>query len=295
MVAYKKSTTTLLLTATLAAAQNGTFPYASQVMEETDITYTTVIPSLCATGLVPHTYTIKQHCDYAPCEQPAVPYGWEVKTKWCEEGCGPEPTYVPVTECPWENPAPTPACYGEGCYKDEVVCPEGNTYTNWYHMPTPEPTPYTPHPEPEPEPSYPPKCEGEGCSPHPEPKPYPPPVHPETKPYPPPVHPETKPYPPPVHPETKPYPPPVHPETKPYPPPVHPTPAPEPTPYVPSGCEGPECPGFVTKVYPEPEVPCNTTVPPPPMYTGAGVKTAASGVLGFIAVAIVAFLINYSV
>ncbi|RVD88234.1 uncharacterized protein DFL_002426 [Arthrobotrys flagrans] len=234
MVAYKKSSALLLTTATLAAARNGTLPYEPTV-EGTDLTYTTVIPSLCPTGLVPHTYTIKQHCDYAPCEQPAVPYGWEVKTKYCAEGCGPEPTYVPVTECPWENPVPTPACYGPGCYKDEVICPEGNTYTNWYHIPTPEPKP------------YPPKCEGEGCNPHPEPKPYPP-VHPES--------------------------------------------TPEPTPYTPSGCEGPECPGFVTKVYPptEPEFPCNTTAPSPPMYTGAGVKTAASGVLGFIAVAIVAFL-----
>ncbi|KAK6507073.1 hypothetical protein TWF481_005523 [Arthrobotrys musiformis] len=257
MVAYmKKSTATLLTAASLAAAQNGTLPY---VPDGTDITYTTVIPSLCPTGLVPHTYTIKQHCDYAPCEQPEVPHGWEVKTKYCEEGCGPSPTYVPVTECPWENPAPTPECYGPGCYGDEVICPEGNTYTAWYHLPTPEPKP------------YPPPCEGEGCNPHPEPKPYPPPVHPEPKPYPPKCEGEG------CNP---------HPEPKPYPPPVHPEPTPEPT-YTPS-CEGPGCPGWVTKV--TPEVPCNTTVPPPPMYTGAGVKTAASGVLGFIAVAIVAFL-----
>ncbi|KAK6350837.1 hypothetical protein TWF718_004020 [Orbilia javanica] len=265
MVAYKKSTALILTTATLAAAQNGTLPYVPSEEGTHDITYTTVIPSLCPTGLVPKTYTINQHCDYAPCEKPEVPYGWEVKTKYCGEGCGPAPTYVPVTECPWENPAPTPACYGPGCYKDEVICPEGNTYTNWYHIPTPEP------------------------------KPYPPPVHPEPKPYPPPVHPEPKPYPPPVHPEPKPYPPPVHPEPKPYPPSVHPVPTPAPTPYTPTTCEGPGCPGFVTKVYPpptKPEVPCNTTVPPPPMYTGAGVKTAASGVLGFIAVAIVAFLLT---
>ncbi|KAK6361923.1 hypothetical protein TWF730_005630 [Orbilia blumenaviensis] len=259
MVAYKKSATTLVFSAAVAAAQNGTHPYAP-----TEMTYTTVIPSLCPTGLVPHTYTIKQQCDYPPCEQPAVPYGWEVKTKYCAEGCGPAPTYVPVTECPWENPAPTPACYGEDCYRDEVVCPEGNTYTNWYHKPTPAPEP-TPVPEP-----YTPKCEGEGC--------YPPPSHPEPKPYPTPSHPEPKPYPPKC-------------EGEGCNPPSHP----EPTPYTPSGCEGPQCPpvcpgpycpDVVTKVYP----PTNNTVPHPPMYTGAGVKTAASGVLGFIAVAIVAFL-----
>ncbi|KAK6534589.1 hypothetical protein TWF281_005899 [Arthrobotrys megalospora] len=299
MVAYKKSTSALILSAAVASAQNGTLPYVP-----TDITYTTVIPSLCPTGLVPHTYTIKQHCDYAPCEQPQVPHGWEVKTKYCAEGCGPAPTYVPVTECPWENPTPTPACYGPGCYKDEVVCPEGNTYTNWYHMPTPvpQPTPYPPtcqgegcyppkgHPESKP---YPPKCEGEGCYPpkgHPEQMPYQPKGHPESKPYPPKCEGEGC-YPPKGHPEQMPYQPKGHPEAKPYP---------QPTPYPPTSCEGPHCPpvcpgpycpDVVTKVYPptKPEVPCNTTVPEPPMYTGAAVKTAASGVLGFAVVALVAF------
>ncbi|KAK6528862.1 hypothetical protein TWF694_004095 [Orbilia ellipsospora] len=216
MVSYK-SVSAVILSAAVASAQNGTYPYMPEATP-CDITYTTAIPSLCSTGLVDVPYTIKQHCEYGPCEQPEKPYGWEVKTKYCEYGCGPKPTYVPVTECPWESPAPTPACYGAGCHHDEIVCPEGTTYTHYYTPPV-QPT-YTPAPPP---PSTP-------C-----PTPTPPPVV--------------------------------------VPPPPATTPCPE---------------TLATQVIPPPVIPCNTTVPPPPMYTGAAVKTTASGLFGFLAVAIVA-------
>ncbi|EPS42688.1 hypothetical protein H072_3314 [Dactylellina haptotyla CBS 200.50] len=186
MVAYKKSASALLLSAAVAAAQNGTYEYAGPQ----DITYTTMIPSLCETGLVDVPYTIKQHCEYGPCVQPEVPYGWEVKTKYCEHGCGPEPTYVAVTECPWESPAPTPACYGAGCHKDEIICPSDITYTHWYEKPTGVPPPvYSPPPPPP------------ATTPCPTPSPMPPvmpPVMPPattciTQVYPPPPPPPTKP------------------------------------------------------------------------------------------------------
>ncbi|KAF3906211.1 hypothetical protein ABW20_dc0101530 [Dactylellina cionopaga] len=292
MVAYKKSASALILSAAVVSAQNGTIPYVPEVV---DITYTT-------------------HCEHAPCEKPAVPHGWEVKTKWCEHGCGPEPTYVPVTECPWETPAPTPACYGAECHKDEIICPDSKTYTHYYVKPTPAP------PAPPAPPVYPPKCEGEGCHPMPPPPkcegegcyPAPPPKCEGEGCYPPPPPPPAPPVYPPkcegegCHPKPMPYP--TGTPAPPPPPPTcegegcHPMPMPYPTgtpaPPTPPTCEGPHCcpgpycPEMVTKTYPptKPEIPCNTTVPPPPMYTGAAVKTAVSGVLAFIAVAFAALL-----
>ncbi|KAF3915954.1 hypothetical protein AA313_de0206797 [Arthrobotrys entomopaga] len=215
MVSFKNSVSAVVLGAAVASAQNGTYGYMPEATP-CDITYTTAIPSLCSTGLVDVPYTIKQHCEYGPCEQPARPYGWEVKTKYCEYGCGPAPTYVAVTECPWESPAPTPECYGAGCHRDEIVCPEGTTYTHYYTPPAKSDM-YTPAP-----------------------------------------------------------PPPTTPCPTPTPPPVIVPPPPSTTP----------CPTLATQVYPPPVY--NTTVPPPPMYTGAAVKTTATGIFGFLAVALVA-------
>ncbi|KAK6340797.1 hypothetical protein TWF696_009116 [Orbilia brochopaga] len=273
MVAYKKSAASaILLGAAAVAAQNGTAtvnadftafnsePTGTATLNpditaqgtatlnpditailgpDATMTYTTIIQSLCPTGLVDVPYTIYQGCPYGhPCVKPDIPYGWVVKTQYCAHGCGAGPTYVPVTECPWATPTPPPT-NPNNWHKDEIVCPgtvpnEITTYTHYWKTPCPSdnakptPPPYYPEPPVTP-PKQPPVCPGPNCPPQP-PKP---------------------------------------------------------------ACEGPYCPDVVTHPAPppaKPSAPCNTTVPPPPMYTGAGVKVAASGALGFIVIAAAAFL-----
>ncbi|EWC46162.1 hypothetical protein DRE_04540 [Drechslerella stenobrocha 248] len=268
MVACKKSAASaIVLGAAAVAAQNGTWPY----LPGTDYEYTTVIKSLCPTGLVDVPYTIRQHCAHgSDCAKPDIPYGWEVKTKYCETGCGDKPTYVAVTECPWETPTeyPVPMPTQPGYHKDEVVCPdkEGNikTYTHYY-PPPPCTTPSVPETTPCP-----------STTPYVPEKPiYTKPPGPEKPIY-------TKPYEPekPVY--TKPdYEKPIY--TKPYEPPVHTAP--------PAACHGDYCPDVTKVVPPVYSKPCNTTVPPPPPhYTGAAAKVAASGIVGFAVVALAAFI-----
>lgn len=144
MVNYKRSVATAAISATLASAQNVTLGGQGNVNINLnfDFDYTTIINQIGPNGWYPETYTVHQACP-TPCGQPAVPMGWDVYTTLCTV-CGPEPTLVEVTSCPYklESPSqPTPVDVCDTCHYG-VVEYGGNHYTQVISTPVNMPTAY---------------------------------------------------------------------------------------------------------------------------------------------------------
>lgn len=92
---------------------HGTSPAKTPIVPHTTV-YTTVYQSLCPTGLVPATYTITESCtDATPTwatHSTAIPPGFTVTVKTCDQGCAKTPVPVTITEpCGCEATSGVPA------------------------------------------------------------------------------------------------------------------------------------------------------------------------------------------